>query len=111
MAETQESGHIKVNAHEDEVVIYAGKQERAVSTMSAPSPSSPVRAVAEDDRAQDAPMRKASQQTSAQRADSYHATTLEDIRSSRMSTAQKAIIIVALLGLAAFIIWYAAFSG
>lgn len=111
MAETQESGHIKVNAHEDEVVIYAGKQERAASASSAPSPSSPACAVAEGDRAQDAPTRKASQQASAQRTDSYHATTLEDIRSSRMSTAQKAIIIVALLGLAAFIIWYAAFSG
>lgn len=36
----------------------------------------------------------------------YRGTTLEDIESSKMSTPQKAIIALAVLGIAAFVCWY-----
>ena len=37
---------------------------------------------------------------------SYHETTLDDLESTRMSTTQKAIIVVAVLGVIAFAAWY-----
>lgn len=39
-------------------------------------------------------------------ADGYRETTLEDIESSKMSTVQKAVIVVALLGIVAFAVWF-----
>ena len=51
-------------------------------------------------------------ESKAQHVDSsdYQGTTLEDIKSSKMPKAQLAVIIVAIVCLAAFIIWYAVFS-
>lgn len=39
--------------------------------------------------------------------DTYHATTLEDIESTKMPLAQKVVIALAVLGVAGFAVWYA----
>ena len=39
-------------------------------------------------------------------AASFRETTLDDLESTRMSTTQKAIIVVAVLGVIAFVAWY-----
>ncbi len=39
-------------------------------------------------------------------SDGYHETTLADLESAKMSRAQKAVIVVALLGIVAFVAWY-----
>ncbi|WP_304426591.1 SURF2 Surfeit locus protein 2 [uncultured Adlercreutzia sp.] len=39
-------------------------------------------------------------------SDGYHETTLADLESVKMSRAQKAVIVVALLGIVAFVAWY-----
>ena len=41
----------------------------------------------------------------------YEETTLEDLESTKMSGMQKGIIAVALIGIAAFIVYYVAFMG
>ena len=41
----------------------------------------------------------------------YEETTLEDLESTKMSGMQKGIIVVALIGIAAFIVYYVAFMG
>lgn len=65
-----------------------------------------------DDRA-DAVSRTSSEQSSAKavpapaRKDKgYHETTLEDLEGSKMTPTQKAVIVVALLGIVAFVAWY-----
>ena len=47
----------------------------------------------------------ASSQSGPNRKDDYHATTLEDIESSKMPTAQKIVIALATLGIFVFAIW------
>ena len=37
---------------------------------------------------------------------SYHETTLDDLEATKMSTTQKVIIVVAVLGIVAFAAWY-----
>lgn len=39
-------------------------------------------------------------------SDGYRETTLQDIENVKMSSTQKAVIVVALLGIAAFVVWY-----
>lgn len=39
-------------------------------------------------------------------AASYHETTLDDLEATKMSTTQKVIIVVAVLGIVAFAAWY-----
>ena len=55
----------------------------------------------------DKPARKAS----APARKGYEETTLEDLESTKMSGMQKGIIAVALIGIAAFIVYYVAFMG
>ena len=55
----------------------------------------------------DKPARKAS--ASARKG--YEETTLEDLEGTKMSGMQKGIIAVALIGIAAFIVYYVAFMG
>ena len=66
---------------------------------SAPAPERAVKA--------DKPARK----TSAPARKGYEETTLEDLESTKMSGMQKGIIAVALIGIAAFIVYYVAFMG
>ena len=55
----------------------------------------------------DKPARKAS----APARKGYEETTLEDLEGTKMSGMQKGIIAVALIGIAAFIVYYVAFMG
>ena len=49
--------------------------------------------------------------TSAPARKGYEETTLEDLEGTKMSGMQKGIIAVALIGIAAFIVYYVAFMG
>lgn len=69
------------------------------SRASAPAPERAAKA--------DKPARK----TSAPARKGYEETTLEDLESTKMSGMQKGIIAVALIGIAAFIVYYVAFMG
>ena len=69
------------------------------SRASAPAPERAVKA--------DKPARK----TSAPARKGYEETTLEDLEGTKMSGMQKGIIAVALIGIAAFIVYYVAFMG
>ena len=111
MAETQDERHITINAHEDEVVIFAGQREaerisvdqgegacKSSSSVASPDPDQGSSQASKGDPAH-------------VNADGYQATTLDDLKSSKMSTTQKAIIVLAVIGLIAFIVWYVVFSG
>ena len=69
------------------------------SRASTPAPERAVKA--------DKPARK----TSAPARKGYEETTLEDLESTKMSGMQKGIIAVALIGIAALIVYYVAFMG
>ena len=69
------------------------------SRASTPAPERAVKA--------DKPARK----TSAPARKGYEETTLEDLEGTKMSGLQKGIIAVALIGIAAFIVYYVAFMG
>lgn len=118
MANPQEFSHITVTADEDDVVIQAGAVEEAV-VEEAPA--------AEVDDARDEDPESAPEDVSSasgrnaevpasSEAASASATTptaptarekaLDDLESTRMSTTQKAIIVVAVLGVIAFAAWY-----
>ena len=69
------------------------------SRASAPAPERAAKA--------DKPARK----TSAPARKGYEETTLADLEGTKMSGMQKGIIAVALIGIAAFIVYYVAFMG
>lgn len=128
MANPQEFSHITVTADEDDVVIQAGAVEEAVveeapaaevddareedlesapedvssaSGRNAEVPASSEAASASSETTPTTP-------TAREKADaaSYHETTLDDLEATKMSTTQKVIIVVAVLGIVAFAAWY-----
>lgn len=117
MANPQEFSHITVTADEDDVVIQAGAVEEAVVEE---APAAEVDDAREEDlESADADASSASVHnaevpasattpTAREKADaaSFRETTLDDLESTRMSTTQKAIIVVAVLGVIAFAAWY-----
>lgn len=121
MANPQEFSHITVTADEDDVVIQAGAVEEAVVEE---APAAEVDDAREEDpesapedvssasgRNAEVPASSATTPTAPtarEKADaaSFRETTLDDLESTRMSTTQKAIIIVAVLGVIAFAAWY-----
>lgn len=121
MANPQEFSHITVTADEDDVVIQAGAVEEAVVEE---APAAEVDDAREEDpesapedvssasgRNAEVPASSATTPTAPtarEKADaaSFRGTTLDDLESTRMSTTQKAIIIVAVLGVIAFAAWY-----
>lgn len=121
MANPQEFSHITVTADEDDVVIQAGAVEEAVVEE---APAAEVDDAREEDpgsapedvssasgRNAEVPVSSATTPTAPtarEKADaaSFHETTLDDLESTRMSTTQKAIIVVAVLGVIAFAAWY-----
>ena len=124
MANPQEFSHITVTADEDDVVIQAGAVEEAVVEE---APAAEVDDAREEDpesapedvssasgRNAEVPASSETASTSAttptarEKADaaSFRETTLDDLESTRMSTTQKAIIVVAVLGVIAFAAWY-----
>ena len=117
MANSKEFSHITVTADDDDdVVIQAGAveepaAEELVDEATAEDVGDAVEGVAEEDPAlpeqgaEVPPTADAKAQGKAGDA-SYHETTLEDLESAKMSTTQKVIIVVAVLGVIAFAAWY-----
>lgn len=127
MANPQEFSHITVTADEDDVVIQAGAVEEAVveeapaaevddareeDPESAPedvsSASGHNAEVPASSEAASASATTPTAPTAREKADaaSFRETTLDDLESTRMSATQKAIIVVAVLGVIAFAAWY-----
>lgn len=117
MADRTQFKHIKVNAASDDVVIYAGSHahtrsvEGAVADAAAASAAgtpadtgtSPTERCATDIPAPD------QKRAQPEKPDDYRETTLQDLRTSKMPAMQKAIIAIAVLAVAAFIVWYVSF--
>ena len=127
MANPQEFSHITVTAEVDDVGIPAGAVEEtggdeapaaAVDDAREEDPESAPEDVssasgrnAEVPASSEAALASATTPTAPtarEKADaaSFRETTLDDLESTRMSTTQKAIIIVAVLGVIAFAAWY-----
>lgn len=135
--DAQKFSHISVASDdEDDVVIEAGApRSRSYGegeSVSQPArDEAPARAAATEATAADggegpseppsrastpAPERAAKADKPARKASAparkgYEETTLEDLESTKMSGMQKGIIAVALIGIAAFIVYYVAFMG
>ena len=87
MANSKEFSHITVTADDDDdVVIQAGVVEE-------PAAEEPV---------EEAPLEEPVDEPGAEEAE----TTLDDLEATKMSTTQKVIIVVAVLGIVAFAAWY-----
>ena len=101
--------HITVNANDDDdVVIQAGA--RPARPAADPAPHVPEAAPASEVPA--APERSAPAPADAATASrprdkkGYRPTTADDLKAEPMSTMQKAIIVLALVGIAAFVAYY-----
>lgn len=122
MAKPQEFSHITVTADEDDVVIQAGAVEEAPAAevddareedpesapedvSSAPERNAEVPASSE---AASASATTPTAPTAREKADaaSFRETTLDDLEATKMSTTQKVVIVVAVLGIVAFAAWY-----
>lgn len=121
MADKLGFSHITVTADEDEdIVIQAGVVDEPSAkepSVSAPAPEAAPAAdggaeAAEGDTADggaeaaDIAPEPPARSRPAAPDDGYRETTLEDIESAKMSGTQKAVILVAMLGIAAFVLWY-----
>lgn len=113
MADTTGFSHITVCADDDDdVVIQAGIAEAAPEPDAAQpaeeageAADEPEAEPAADGESADASEPEAPRSRTA-RDDGYRETTLADIEGSSMSNTQKAVIVVALLGIVAFVAWY-----
>lgn len=102
--------HIKVSTgRNDEVVIKAGRRDDGADASSkegagkcAQHPS------ADPDSSQEEKPATANAATSS--SSEYVPTTLEDLKTSKMSKVQIAVIALAVIAIAAFVVWYVAFS-
>ena len=103
MAEAQRFSHIKVGA-DDDIVIQAGAVPAPGPVAEEPQ-EAPAAPAAEPRAAAPEPAERAAEPRPA-RADAYRETTLEDLESSKMGTAQKVVIALAVLGVIAFAVWY-----
>ena len=112
MANSKEFSHITVTADDDDdVVIQAGVVEEpaAEEPVEEPPLEEPVDEPAAEDAVAEAVEEAAVEKEGAgETADaaSYHETTLDDLEATKMSTTQKVIIVVAVLGIVAFAAWY-----
>ena len=102
MANSKEFSHITVTADDDDdVVIQAGVVEE-------PAVDEPGAEEADDAVAEAVEEAAVEKEGAGETADavSYHETTLDDLEATKMSTTQKVIIVVAVLGIVAFAAWY-----
>ncbi len=122
MADTPGFTHITVSADDDDdVVIQAGiadgpaeaaegaeAADEAADAADAPEEAEPASDVPEEAEPEPKAEPEAEPEPAAPRAerDGYRETTLDDLAEGKMSTTQKAVIVVALLGIAAFVAWY-----
>ncbi len=115
MANSKEFSHITVTADDDDdVVIQAGVVEEPV--VEEPVEEAPREEPVDEPAAEEAddavaeavegpPWKRRVRRETADAA-SYHETTLDDLEATKMSTTQKVIIVVAVLGIVAFAAWY-----
>ena len=112
MANSKEFSHITVTADDDDdVVIQAGvveepAAEEPVEEAPLEEPVDEPAAEEADDAVAEAVEEAAVEKEGAGDAASYHETTLDDLEATKMSTTQKVIIVVAVLGIVAFAAWY-----
>ena len=110
MQDSSSFKHIKVSASgHDEVVIKAGKHPGEAEIASKGEGAHD----AAEPKASSASVDGKASVASGNRepeAGAYSPTTLEDIKTSKMSKVQIAVIAIAVVAIAAFAIWYAAFS-
>ncbi|MEE0705274.1 MAG: SURF2 Surfeit locus protein 2 [Adlercreutzia sp.] len=118
MTKERQFSHITVSADEDDdIVIQAGIVEAPADKplVAPPAPSEPV--AVEVGEIEEEPVASVSRSAvvaeepvvapaPARPDDGYRETTLEDIESSKMNSVQKAVIVVALLGIVAFVVWF-----
>ncbi len=109
--------HISVSAgDEDDVVIVAGDaraqaSSRAAEPVVSPKPEPVSERVREGEGEpaaaprKSAPARPEAPKRSSAR-DRYEETTLDDLQNAKMSSMQKAIIVVAAIGVIAFAVYY-----
>lgn len=118
MADRTRFKHIRVDAANDDVVIYAGAHdamrssaEEADTAVGSEEATIRMEASAASDSSSLAGAGASAAGSNAQPAssDGYRATTLQDIKTSKMPAMQKAIIVIAVLAVAAFLIWYLSF--
>lgn len=105
MAEAQRFSHIKVSDAEDDIVIQAGAVPPCEPAPTAAEPEPEPAPVAEP-APSSAPAPAEEPAPRPKHADAYRETTLEDLESTKMGTAQKAVIVLAVLGVIAFVVWY-----
>ena len=104
MANSKEFSHITVTADDDDdVVIQAGVVEEPAAEE--PVEEAPLEEPVDEPGAEEAAVEKEGAGETAD-AVSYHETTLDDLEATKMSTTQKVIIVVAVLGIVAFAAWY-----
>lgn len=111
----QRFSHISVSAgDEDDVVIVAGDTHadapsRPVAPAASPEPEpAPERAREGEGKSEAAPAKPAPSATPKRPSerDGYEETTLDDLQNTKMSSMQKAIIVVAVIGVIAFAVYY-----
>lgn len=119
MSDGKKFEHIKVSAADDDIVIQAGipdasqqKCEDMLSAKDIQAHGHSPEASDVSDAAESTPSSEAIEGASGKRShapsasdDGYHETTLEDIKSSKMSVMQKAIIAIAVVAVIAFAVY------
>lgn len=106
MANSKEFSHITVTADDDDdVVIQAGVVEEPAAEEPVDEPAAEEADDAVAEAVEEAAVEKEGAGETADAA-SYHETTLDDLEATKMSTTQKVIIVVAVLGIVAFAAWY-----
>lgn len=115
MAKEREFSHITISADEDDdIVIQAGivetpaNEPEAVSSADATPEAVKAEEVVEASTVETVPVAEEAPAAPPRVDDGYRETTLEDIESSKMNSVQKAVIVVALLGIVAFMVWFLA---
>lgn len=116
MADIKGFSHITVTADDDDdVVVQAGAVEVGTPDEAEVPDADPLPAVPAAEPTSESPLEsdlkpepdpKPEPEVRTASGDDYHETTLEDLQGAKMSTTQKAVIVVALLGVVAFAIWY-----
>jgi cobalamin biosynthesis Mg chelatase CobN len=116
MTEDSKFKKISVNAApEEDVVIYAGNSENNVdlsaqADVSVESENATTdvsdEQFCETQNVDDAVLVEHQSSANKSKHNDYHETTLEDIEASKMSSMQKAVIIVAVIAVVAFLIWF-----
>ncbi|MCI9207849.1 MAG: SURF2 Surfeit locus protein 2 [Adlercreutzia caecimuris] len=114
MADTKGFSHITVGTDDDDdVVIQAGIAEAApepAASEAGKAGEAPLEFEPEPEPADEPDSTAAAEPETPRkrpaRDDGYRETTLSDIEGLKMSTTQKAVIVVALVGIAAFVAWY-----